>query len=173
MKLKQRFFTLIVMVFSFMMVFSGCKKQVITEFNTKEELAHKVVELINSGENKVLFSTLIQKDDYINNYYKYLPESKQKNALKAEEFYGMFIAYQRINAIKGSLKRYSGRIEKIISVGEPDKVIKTGKFDILRRVPIKMIIKDENGKTEEIVDNNFLGVVILENNKYRLMNIFI
>ena len=63
------------------------------EFTRKEAIAKKAVELLNKGDSKSLSKILVRKEEYINDYYPYFPEAKQKNALSGEEFYGMFVSF--------------------------------------------------------------------------------
>jgi hypothetical protein len=114
----------------------------------------------------------VQKDEYLKDYYPYFPEAKQRGALAGEDFYRLFVGLQKIKAVQQKINNYKGKIITVVEAGEPEQVIKTGAFNVLRRIPIKLIVRNSEGKEIEITDNDILGAVAEKDNKYKLLTIF-
>lgn len=142
------------------------------EFPSLLVLAETTVEHLNKGDAKALHTLVVQKHEYVEKYHPYLPETKQGITLPGEDFYYTFIHLARKSAIVKHTKKYKDKIVSLMAVGKPQKVIDAEKFKLLRRVPLTLEVRMGDGKKEIIEDNRILGVVVEENGKYRLLNMF-
>ncbi|MDY6934936.1 MAG: hypothetical protein SVZ03_12050 [Spirochaetota bacterium] len=159
-----------IMISALLVLLSTCSAK--REFSSQEELITAVIEYINKGRKDKLFNTFIPAEEYIESIHPFTDVGKEKNALPAEEFWDTFIGMRRDYAALTKIRNYKDRIIHIKSIGEPDKIIDTGEFEMLRRIPLTLTISNDDGTISDIIDDEILGVVIKRNNKFRLLNVF-
>jgi hypothetical protein len=155
----------------------GCskKKAVVnkgTRFSSLEQLADHVCKNAHEGNSDAIIESFISKKEYIEKIYPQTPEGKSKRHLSGEDFWRIFVERQRVSDAMYQAREYKGRIESVTGVGVPKQMIVAGNYTFLHRVPVNLEITGESGRTESVVDDNLLGVVIQEGTEYRLFNVF-
>ncbi len=155
----------------------GCskKKTIVskgTPFQSQEELAKFVCMKANDGDSDAIIEAYIPKKEYLEKVYPQTTEGKSKKHLSGEDYWRILVERQRISDAKYQARQYKGRIKSVVGVGQPKKIFQAGPFKILHRVPDHLEVEGSGGGIENITDNDIMGVVIQDGNRFKLFNVF-
>lgn len=151
---------------------AGCAFDRNVKYDSLEELASAVVESVNNGDPRALERMVVDKKEFIEKVHPYTPEGKVKGGISGKDMFEIFIEKQREYAINRKSRDYRYRVVRIDEVGSPEKIIDTGQFKILRKVPVTLEVLDEDDRVIVIKDADLLGAVIKTDRSYRLLNMF-
>ncbi|HOO71206.1 MAG TPA: hypothetical protein PK926_05540 [Spirochaetota bacterium] len=158
-------FSVILFVF-----YSSCSVE--KSFSSKDDLARTVVSLLHEGGARKIRNMLVDKDDYIKNMHSLTSASNPEYGMNGEDYWRIFIGQRRLVALDSKAHRYEGKIIKLVKTGEPSKSINCGPFVMHRKIPLTLIVEDRTQQSIQVVDDEILGIVIEQDGRFRLFNIF-
>jgi len=159
------------LILALLIVLLSCSHKA-NEFRSLQELADRVVSIIQSGSKDDFNKIVVSRSEFIKSIHPYTPEGIKDKSITGQDIFDNFIYYKRLKAINQKFLKYKSADIIVKNIGIPQKVTHTPKFNMLRNIPVVLEITDNNGKKTEITDDQILGIVIERNNKYILLNIF-
>ncbi|MCS6984273.1 MAG: hypothetical protein NZM25_03970 [Leptospiraceae bacterium] len=148
----------------------SCRHEILltNPYPSLKELSAALLEAAQENSLEKWQKLLISREEFREHIYPYLPEAKGPGKV-SEEDYWEWVSIDTDKARKKLFALLKGREIISFEVKNPTKVLRQGRYKILRDIPLVVRLKTESGE-ESLESREILKAVIEARGGYKLWN---